>query len=277
MATIAFWMIAGLTIGSALLVALCRNVLHAAFALMLTFTGVAGLYLFLGAPFVAAVQIIIYVGGVVILVVFAVMFSSRLAEESRETGRLNLVPGTMCGLIALAVTLAVIVQVVTPRVYASRAMRHSEDAAIRTYDDRAPFRVWTDARWVHTYADKKHRKELEAWREDGRNRPKPTIEQARADARYEWEVARYRWMKDRYRGVRARREEGDGKGARSAVPVVRPTAPRPPSEPQTEPGVMSVGSLLVTRYVLPFEIAAVLLVAVMIGALVIVRKEIKQD
>ena len=62
--TVVFWFIALMTVGSAVLVVTAKNILHAGFALCLTFLGVAGLYVFLHADFVAAVQLIVYVGGI---------------------------------------------------------------------------------------------------------------------------------------------------------------------------------------------------------------------
>src|SRR5207248_1414802 len=85
--TLIFWIIALLTIGSAVMTVCARNILHAAFALCLTFMGVAGLYVFLHADFVAAVQLIVYVGGILVLIMFAIMFSSNMVEDTAERGR----------------------------------------------------------------------------------------------------------------------------------------------------------------------------------------------
>jgi hypothetical protein len=64
-----------LTAGSAFVVAQSRNIMHSAFALMLTFFGVAGTYAFLGADFLAAAQLVIYVGGILVFIVFASIVS----------------------------------------------------------------------------------------------------------------------------------------------------------------------------------------------------------
>jgi NADH:ubiquinone oxidoreductase subunit 6 (subunit J) len=88
--TLVFWFIALLTAGSAVLVVTAKNILHAGFALCLTFLGVAGLYVFLHADFVAAVQLIVYVGGILVLIMFAIMFSSNVVEDTAEGGRSKL-------------------------------------------------------------------------------------------------------------------------------------------------------------------------------------------
>jgi len=69
--TAVFYLVVAITIGSAMIVAFSRNIIYSAFSLLGTFAGVAGIYIFLGADFVAAVQVLIYVGGILVLVLFA--------------------------------------------------------------------------------------------------------------------------------------------------------------------------------------------------------------
>ena len=64
-----------LTVAGAIMVALERNLIHACIYLLASLIGVAGLYLTLGADFIAATQLVVYVGGVVILMLFAVMLT----------------------------------------------------------------------------------------------------------------------------------------------------------------------------------------------------------
>src|SRR5438132_1397923 len=85
--SIIFWLIALLMAGSAIFVVTSRNILHAAFSLCFTFLGVGAIYIFLHADFVAAVQLIVYVGGILVLIMFAVMFSSNVVEDTTEHGR----------------------------------------------------------------------------------------------------------------------------------------------------------------------------------------------
>jgi NADH-quinone oxidoreductase subunit J len=90
-ATAVFYLVALITVGSALMVALSRNIIYSAFSLLGTFAGVAGLYVFLGADFVAAVQLLIYVGGILILILFAVMLTRRITDveiTNRAAGRI---------------------------------------------------------------------------------------------------------------------------------------------------------------------------------------------
>jgi NAD(P)H-quinone oxidoreductase subunit 6 len=105
--TIVFWFIALITAGSAVFVVTARRILHAAFGLCLTFLGVAALYVFLNADFVAAVQLIVYVGGILVLIMFGIMFSSNAAEEVGEKRRSKL--AMFAGLLVAATIFASIV------------------------------------------------------------------------------------------------------------------------------------------------------------------------
>jgi NADH-quinone oxidoreductase subunit J len=90
-ATVIFYLVAAVTVVFAAIVAFSRNIVHSAFSLVGTFGGVAGIYVLLGADFVAAVQVLIYVGGILVLILFAVMLTHRIAEveiTNRSVGKL---------------------------------------------------------------------------------------------------------------------------------------------------------------------------------------------
>jgi NAD(P)H-quinone oxidoreductase subunit 6 len=73
-----FLVFALLTIVGAGFVAFSRNIVHSAFALLLSFFGVAGLYVILSADFIAATQVIVYIGGILVLILFGVMLTERI-------------------------------------------------------------------------------------------------------------------------------------------------------------------------------------------------------
>lgn len=87
--TLLVYAFALLAVGAALGVLLFRNVLYAAFSLLLTFLGVAGLYVLAGADLLAVVQIVIYVGGVLVLLIFGIMLTGRGASLGPESGTHN--------------------------------------------------------------------------------------------------------------------------------------------------------------------------------------------
>src|SRR5439155_988186 len=65
-------------IAGAFVTALAKNIVYAAFALLFTFFGVAGLYVMANADFLAVTQLLVYVGGILILLIFGVMLTSRI-------------------------------------------------------------------------------------------------------------------------------------------------------------------------------------------------------
>ena len=79
-AQIIFYFFAAMTIASAAVVVFARNLIRSAFALLFTFFGVASLYAFMGADFLAATQMVIYVGGILVLLLFGVMLTHKLYD-----------------------------------------------------------------------------------------------------------------------------------------------------------------------------------------------------
>jgi NADH-quinone oxidoreductase subunit J len=77
-----------LVLGASLGVVLARNLFHSVLWLALALVGTAGLFVLLHAEFLAAVQVLLYAGGVVTIVVFAIMLTERLVGDSlRQTNR----------------------------------------------------------------------------------------------------------------------------------------------------------------------------------------------
>ncbi len=165
-AAIAFWVLALFTVGSALCVATLRNIVYSAFSLLGTLLGVAGLYIFLSADYLAVTQLLVYVGGVLVLILFAVMLTQRIDDVRISNRSFGLLPASIATLVTTALLLFI------------------------------------------TYM---------------------------AD----WKVA--------------------------------------PGEPQLQPTAARLGELLLSRYLLPFEIASVVLLITLIGAVVVARKELKPE
>lgn len=86
---IVFWILSFVILVSALMVVTLRNVFHCALHLVLCLFAVAGIYILLGAEFLGAAQVLIYVGGVSILIIFAVMLTSDLTNTRIEQSNEN--------------------------------------------------------------------------------------------------------------------------------------------------------------------------------------------
>jgi NADH-quinone oxidoreductase subunit J len=106
-AQIIFYFFAVLTIVSAVVVVLARNLIRSAFALLFTFIGVAALYVLLGADFLAATQMVIYVGGILVLLLFGIMLTHQLYDLNLKSETHQFLPGlgivllVFIGLVAL--------------------------------------------------------------------------------------------------------------------------------------------------------------------------------
>ena len=72
-----FYLFAGMSAGAAVALVLSRNIVRTAVALLFALLGVAGLYFLLDAEFLAAVQLVVYAGGTLILIIFGVMLTSK--------------------------------------------------------------------------------------------------------------------------------------------------------------------------------------------------------
>jgi NADH-quinone oxidoreductase subunit J len=120
--TILFYLLAALTLGSAGIVALSRNVIYSALGLLGTFLGVAGLYITLSADFLAATQLLVYVGGTLTLILFAVMLTARIEQTRVSNPQQGFVAGFLLvlavlvalGMVAAATPWATAVQTSNP-------------------------------------------------------------------------------------------------------------------------------------------------------------------
>ncbi|QSE95944.1 NADH-quinone oxidoreductase subunit J family protein [Fulvivirga lutea] len=93
---------------SACYVLFTSNLLYAAFSLVVTFISIALLYLALGAEFIAVTQIMIYVGGIIVLIIFGVMLTNKLGNEPPQSGSHNkfiagLISASIFGLLCYAI------------------------------------------------------------------------------------------------------------------------------------------------------------------------------
>ena len=108
---IAFWGLSVVLVGSALAVVLSKNLFHSVLWLALALTGTAGVFLLLDAEFLAAVQLLLYAGGIITIAVFAIVVTERLVGE-RITQTSRRIAG---GAVVSAVLLAFIVTVIGKR------------------------------------------------------------------------------------------------------------------------------------------------------------------
>jgi len=106
---IIFYIFAAITLVSAFFVVTARNIVHSAFYLLFTFFGVAGIYVLLGADFIAIAQILIYVGGILILLLFGVMLTNKITNVEIRTGTVQILPAGIASAIFMGAVIAVMV------------------------------------------------------------------------------------------------------------------------------------------------------------------------
>ena len=102
-------------ITSAVMVVISSQLIHSAVSLLFTLFGVAGLYVFLYADFMAATQVIIYVGGILVLIIFGVMLTNKIDNPSIVSSSTNQVVGFMAASFLLLLQLAVIFKTEWPQ------------------------------------------------------------------------------------------------------------------------------------------------------------------
>jgi NADH:ubiquinone oxidoreductase subunit 6 (subunit J) len=101
---VTFWGLAVLLLGSALAVVLTKNLFHSVLYLALSLTATAGVFLALDAEFLAAVQLLLYAGGVVTIVVFAIVVTERLVgDRITQTSRHILTGLVLAGALLLGI------------------------------------------------------------------------------------------------------------------------------------------------------------------------------
>jgi len=122
-----FYAIAGLTLAGAAGVALSRNILYSSLGLLMALLGAGSLYVFLSADFVAVTQLLIYIGGVLVLILFAVMLTNRITEVKVSNTSFGKVGGGLLFIAVAPVLLAVVVLTPWP-IAASTALAPTTEA-----------------------------------------------------------------------------------------------------------------------------------------------------
>lgn len=135
--TVLFYMLAAGAAGLALAMVLSRHILRSAVFLMGTLGFIAGLYVVLSAPFLAAVQVLVYIGGIVVLFILAVMLSSNteLLDDVTPPGR------RLLGLLASGLYLGLNIVMCVESPFVARepgAMPADIDALAQSFMGRGP-------------------------------------------------------------------------------------------------------------------------------------------
>ena len=110
-----FWIFSIAAILAGLLTVMARNAVHSALFLISSLVSIAALFILLGAEFIAGVQILVYVGGVMVLFLFVIMLVNVGAEEEGRAAIFNRPPQVIAALVFLALLAGVLVIYVIPK------------------------------------------------------------------------------------------------------------------------------------------------------------------
>ena len=100
-----FWIFAATMIGSGLLVVTMRDIIRCGLAMIVCFGALAGIYVILGAPLIAAAQVIVYIGAISVLILFAIMLTQTKDAPSRLVFQTQAVPAAIASVV-IAVVIA---------------------------------------------------------------------------------------------------------------------------------------------------------------------------
>ncbi len=139
--TVSFFILAALTIAGTVAAMSLRNLVHCVLALTLGFAGLAALYLQLGAQFVGFTQILVYVGAVAILAMFAIMMTQRAGAVAQPAFTSSRMPGWIAGGMVASAVFAVLAwaihssaalpQTLPPQTLPPQALPSQADAGVR--------------------------------------------------------------------------------------------------------------------------------------------------
>jgi NADH-quinone oxidoreductase subunit J len=149
-----FYLLAGLAIAGGVFVITRRNSVHSALALIVTLLSVAGLYLMLYAPFVAATQIIVYAGGIMVLFLFVIMLVNieRVSKERRFNRIWPAGVSAACALMALFVFAFVKGKALFPdRLMTLRESSNTQEIATMLYGERGKMGQYTFGQYTFTF------------------------------------------------------------------------------------------------------------------------------
>ena len=102
------WIFAAVLIGSALLVVTMRDIIRCGLAMIVCFGSLAGIYVIIGAPLLAAAQVIVYIGAISVLILFAIMLTQTKDAPSRLVFQTQAIPAAIASVvIAVLIALAI--------------------------------------------------------------------------------------------------------------------------------------------------------------------------
>jgi NADH:ubiquinone oxidoreductase subunit 6 (subunit J) len=136
-----FWIFAAVMIGAAFLVVTMRDIIRCGLAMIVCFGALAGIYVIVGAPLLAAAQVIVYIGAISVLILFAIMLTQTKDAPSRLVFQTQAVPAAIASVV-IAVILALAIGATDWGETATRVQVVTVDMAQTLFEDFVlPFEI----------------------------------------------------------------------------------------------------------------------------------------
>ena len=278
-----FYILAAIIVISAFLVVTLRNVFHSALFLVMAFFMVAGIYLMLNAEFLAAVQVLIYVGAVTILILFAIMLTHKIQSDSIKQTNEKVIPSAIISLIFLSLAIFTVTRSFG-NISPEKPNAGVWTASVNIKDLPSHDRVWN---WTAVLEDKSG-KDYYASSNLGlspevpsnddlvqpfieKNQPQGYVLSSKSD--YSTKNTLYKDGQTIYLKVWSRDVDyNEITRASWTISNITDTAQTVKIN-LTNNNPNQIGQLLLSQFVLPFEVVSVLLLMALVGAIVISRKD----
>ena len=136
-----FWIFSAVMIGSGLLVVLMRDIIRCGLAMIVCFGALAGIYVLMGAPIIGAAQVIIYIGAISVLILFAIMLTQTKDAPSRLVFQTQAAPAAIASVV-ITVMIALAIAATDWGEAAKRVRLATDFMATALFDDYVfPFEV----------------------------------------------------------------------------------------------------------------------------------------
>jgi len=283
-----FYVLGGIILLSAILVVSLRNVFHSALFLVLAFFIVGGVYLLLGAEFLAAVQVLIYVGAITILILFAIMLTYQIQSKSiRQTNEQG-VPAVIISIIFFALTSFALIKTFGKFESPTNNIGYWTAYIDTSKLPQGPAGLPQETKWSWTVSMEDAQgqnyiasgaftlsQQKLARVSRAINRPDPVkgsgfIISGNSD----FSTMERIFGKGRTIYITIWSDKLNyGSVSKAEWVILSPDASQSIVRKLTNSNTDIIGRLLLSKYVLPFEVVSVLLLAALIGAIVIARKD----
>jgi len=273
-----FYLLSGVILLCGLMVVTLRNVFHSALFLVLTFFLVAGIYLTLDAEFIAAVQVLIYVGAVTILILFAIMLTHQIQSKALRQVNEQVIPALIISILLFGLSAFALA-----KTFGDKTARKQMGAWTASLDiSKLPP---SDTRWNWTIdiQDKNDHSYIAGGSfgvsdREGSGDGSPVTAETNGSGYVISSQPDYTTMNRLFQTgqtayIKAWSDKIDYSSVNKAVWKIAGIEGTERVINLTNSNTETIGRLLMSKFVLPFEVVSVLLLAALIGAIVVARKD----